>query len=165
MCMRDRLYAVYIYMWLYCVLVVRSFVEVVRYLTNLPGVTGQYVLSECFSQDPLENYFGQLRACGGRCENPTVKASLESAQSLRVQGSLAMEPVRGNSSRKRRLFHGKEIIDDTPLPKRRGQKKWCVQTTTTHSTMLPASFEDSFIIILWDNVQKCIMYVICLSNI
>jgi len=98
-------------------------VEVVRYLTNLPGVTGQYVLSECFSQDPLENYFGQLRACGGRCENPTVKASLESAQSLRVQGSLAMEPVRGNSSRKRRLFHGKEIIDDTPLPKRRRQKK------------------------------------------
>ena len=86
-------------------------------------VSEQYVLSECFSQDPLENYFGQLRARGGRCENPTVQASLESAQSLRVQGSLAMQPVRGNSSRKRRLFHGQEIIDETPLPKRRRQKK------------------------------------------
>ena len=108
---------------IYCIIAVRSFVEVVRYLTNLPGLTGQYILSECFSQDPLENYFGQLRACGGRSENPTVKASLESAQSLRVQGSLAMQPVRGNSSRKRRLFQGQEIVDETPLPKRRRQKK------------------------------------------
>ena len=35
----------------------RSFVEVVHYLTTLPGAVGQYVLSECFSQDPLDNYF------------------------------------------------------------------------------------------------------------
>ena len=87
--------------------------EVIRYLTTLPGVTGQYVLSECFSQDPLENYFGQLRARGGRCENPTIKGTLESAQSLRVQGSLAMQLVRGNSSRKRRLFPDQEKIDET----------------------------------------------------
>ena len=64
------------------ILAVRLFVEVVRYLTNLPGVTER----ECFSQDPLENYLGQLRACGGRSGNPTVRASLESAQSLKVAG-------------------------------------------------------------------------------
>ena len=29
---------------IYCILAVRSLVEVVRYLTNLPGVTGQYIL-------------------------------------------------------------------------------------------------------------------------
>ena len=81
------------------------------------------MLSECFSQDPLENYFGQVCARGGRCENPTVKACLESAQSLRVQGSFAMQPIRGNSSRKRRLFQGQEVIDNAPLPKRRRQKK------------------------------------------
>ena len=98
---------------------VKSFVEVVRYLTTLPEAKGQYVLSECFSQDPLENYFGQVRAKGGRCENPTAKSTLESAQSLRVQGSLAMQPVRGNSSRKRRLFHEQDVIDDSPLPKRK----------------------------------------------
>ena len=97
--------------------------EVIRYLTTLPGVTGQYVLSECFSQDPLENYFGQLCARGGRCENPTTKGTLESAQSLRVQGSLAMQPVRGNSSRKRRLFPDQEKIDETPLPKRGRSEK------------------------------------------
>ena len=94
-----------------------------RYLLSLPGVTGQFILSECFSQDPLENYFGQVRARGGRCENPTVKAALESAQSLRVQGSYAMRPVRGNSSRKRLLFNTQDVIDTTPLVKRAKSKK------------------------------------------
>ena len=74
----------------------KSFVEVVRYLTTLPGAMGQYLLRGCFSQDPLDNYFGQLRARGGRCENPTAKFALESTQSLRVQRFLAMQPVRGN---------------------------------------------------------------------
>ena len=96
----------------------KSFVEVTRYLLALPGVHGQYILSEKFSQDSLENYFGQLRARGGRCDNPTMKSCLDTAQSLRVQRSFAMEPVRGNSSRKRRLFSGSDVIDDTPLPKK-----------------------------------------------
>ena len=43
---------------------VNSFVGVTKYLLTLPGVEGQYMLSECFSQDPLENYFGQIRARG-----------------------------------------------------------------------------------------------------
>ncbi len=44
---------------------VKSFVEVTKYLLTLPGIKGQFILSECFSQDPLENYFGQLHARGG----------------------------------------------------------------------------------------------------
>ena len=98
--------------------IVNSFVEVVRYLLNLPGGKGKYILSECFSQDPLENYFGQLRARGGRSDNPTVKSCLDSAQSLRIQKSLALQPVRGNCSRKRRLFAGTETIDNEPLQKK-----------------------------------------------
>jgi hypothetical protein len=54
----------------------------------------------------------------GYSQNPTVQACVTNAQSLRVQGSLAMDPVRGNSSRKRRRLNA-EIIDDTPLPKRK----------------------------------------------
>lgn len=98
---------------------VRSFVGVAKYLLSLPGVSGQYILSECFSQDPLENFFGQLRARGGRCDNPTVQGCMDATQSIRIQKSLALQPVRGNSSRKRRIFHDKEIIDETPLPKRK----------------------------------------------
>ena len=89
-----------------------------KYLLTLPGASKQYILSECFSQDPLECYFGQLRVRGGRCENPTVKSCIDSAQSLRVQKSLALQLVRGNCSRKRRLFGDKEIVDDVPLRKR-----------------------------------------------
>ena len=90
--------------------------ELVRYLLALPEVQagGQYFL---MSQDPLENYFGQQRAHGGWCQNPTVQSCVTAAQSLCVQGSLAMLPVRGNSNRKRRLFP-REIIDETPLPKK-----------------------------------------------
>lgn len=99
----------------------KSFVEVTTYLLSLPGVSGQYVLSECFSQDPLENYFGQQRARGGRCENPTVKTCLESALSLRVQRSFALQPLRGNCSKKRRLCL-KDDIDTAPLQKRARQK-------------------------------------------
>ena len=97
---------------------VKSFVAVIRYLFSLPCVSGRYLLSECFSQDPLENYFGQLRSRGGFCTNPTLQSCLQSSQSIRVQGSLSMLPVRGNWSKKRRLFNEEEVVDDTPLKKR-----------------------------------------------
>lgn len=96
--------------------------ELTRYLLKLPEVSGHYLLSERFSQDPIENYFGRQRAAGGYSQNPTVKACITNAQS-RVQGSHALDPVRGNSSRKRRLFKDKEVIDDTPLQKRQRQTK------------------------------------------
>ena len=66
-------------------------------------------------QHHLENYFGQQRARGGWCNNPTMADCLHSAQSLRVQHSFPLQPVRGNCSKKRKLF---SAIDDTPLPKK-----------------------------------------------
>jgi hypothetical protein len=50
---------------------------------------------------------------------------LHSAQSLRVQRSFSLQPVRGNCGKKRKLFSEEPpAIDDTPLPKRpRKQKK------------------------------------------
>ena len=111
------------------ILAVRLFVEVVRYLTNLPGVTER----ECFLQDPLENYLGQLRACGGRSGNPTVRASLESAQSLKVAGHATSS---WELQQKRRLFQGQEIVDETPL--RGGRRKdACMQTLFYVYTLCP----------------------------
>lgn len=55
-----------------------------EYLFSQPDVKGHYLLSVKLNQDPLENYFGQQRARGGRCENPTVKFLLNFAQSLQV---------------------------------------------------------------------------------
>lgn len=83
-----------------------------------------FLLSERVSQDPLENYFGQQRARGGRNENPTVQQCVHNAAAIRVQKSLALNPVRGNCSHKRRLYdEGSPQIDDTPLPKRKRSLK------------------------------------------
>lgn len=88
---------------------------------------GLFFLSERISQDPLENYFGQQRARGGRNENPSIQQCVHNAAALRVQKSLALDPVRGNCSRKRRLFKDGpptlDKIDLTPLPKRKRSKK------------------------------------------
>ena len=77
-------------------LAVRSFVEMTKYLVLQGDVT---FLSERISQDPLENYFGQQRARGGRNENPSMQQCLHNAAAIRVQKSLATDPVRGNCER------------------------------------------------------------------
>jgi len=84
-----------------------------------------FLLSERISQDPLENYFGQQRARGGRNENPNLLQCLNNAAAIRIQKSIATDPVRGNCSRKQRLHNvGKNPkIDETPLPKRKRPKK------------------------------------------
>ena len=101
-----------------------SFVEMTKYLLSQSDDGDLFVLSERVSQDPLENYFGQQRARGGRNENPSIQQCVHNAAALRVQKSMALDPVRGNCSRKRRLFPDEHPeIDDTPLPKRKRSKK------------------------------------------
>lgn len=101
---------------------VKSFIEMAKYL--LSQGRDLFLLSERVSQDPLENYFGQQRARGGRNENPTVQQCVSNAAAIRVQKSQALDPVRGNCSRKRRLYDDEQpVIDHTPLPKRKRTKK------------------------------------------
>lgn len=88
--------------------------ELARYLLKQPGV--HYVLSAKLSQDALESFFGKQRMRGGYCDNPNVSTFLYGAQSLRVQGSTAVKPTRGNC--KRGKTNEPIIVDDTPLPKR-----------------------------------------------
>ncbi len=83
-------------------------------LLGIPGVT--CVLSERFCQDPLESFFGKQRYKDGRNENPSVKEFIDNTVSLRVQGSAALEPLRGNYSRKR---NAPALVDWAPLPKRK----------------------------------------------
>ena len=49
---------------------VYSYVEAVQFLLN-QGF--EYVLTERFMQDVLEDYFGHQRARGGRSDNPTAQ--------------------------------------------------------------------------------------------
>ena len=99
--------------------------ELVKFLLQQPAIhkKGFYILSACFNQDPLESYFGNVRAAGRRSDNPSVREMLDTADTLRLQGSVALDPVWGNSSRKRRLFQSKDIgVTDTPLPRAKRTK-------------------------------------------
>ena len=58
---------------------VKSFIELTKCLLSTAGDDVMF-LSERVSQDPLENYFGQLRARGGRNENPTVQQCVHHAK-------------------------------------------------------------------------------------
>ena len=78
-------------------LLVYGFVEMAQFL--LSQKEGLCLLSERFNQDPLESFFGQQRARGGRCDNPNVKNFLYNTQAIRVQRTLAIGD--GGSVRKR----------------------------------------------------------------
>ena len=49
----------------------------------------EYVLTERFNQDSLENYFGKQRARGHQNDNPSVAQYMDNAQALIVQKSMA----------------------------------------------------------------------------
>ena len=96
--------------------------ELVKYFFTVEGSDKFYLLSGHLNQDPIENYFGQQRAAGGRMDNPSVKQVLENSMSIKQQGSMALMPVRGNSSRKR-LLYPTEVVDETPLSKRQNRAR------------------------------------------
>ena len=82
----------------------------------------KYILSESFHQDPLEAFFGKQRYKGVQNDNPSAKEYLDNTVTLREQASHALDPVQGNSSRKRK--HTTEeisIFDGDALPKRKSE--------------------------------------------
>ena len=98
-------------------LVVNSFVQLVRYIFTIPGV--KIFLSERLNQDALESFFGKQRQRGGGSDNPNVSQFLSGTSSLRVQGSIALQPLRGNSRQYKRIAEKDLIAESTPLPKRK----------------------------------------------
>ena len=93
-------------------LTVHSFVEATKYLLLHGGVA--YVLSENFSQDTLENYFGKQRAIGGRRDNPNIRDVGYNDNTIKAQFSV--RPIVGNVR-----DHGSKWneISISPLKKRK----------------------------------------------
>ncbi len=101
---------------------VKSFVELTKFLLSQPDPDGLFLLSERFSQDPLENYFGKQRARGCRSGNPNFKECLQNAVGIRTQKSMQLDRVRGNCRQKRLLGNDDCIVsqeDEECLPKRK----------------------------------------------
>lgn len=71
------------------------------------------MLSERFCQDDLENYFGRQRAIGRRRDNPTVRDVGYNDNTIKTQYSV--RPIAGNVRGQDKF----NLIDDTPLPKRK----------------------------------------------
>jgi hypothetical protein len=94
---------------------VYSFIEVSKFLISQKD--GLFLLSERFNQGPLESYFGQQRARGGRSDNPSVRNFLYTEQAIRVQRSMA---IGSGGNVKKRKQQWTTDMDDLcrPLKKR-----------------------------------------------
>ena len=71
-----------------------SMIECTRFLlrSGMP-----YVLTEKFTQDNLELYFGLQRTCGYRSDNPTLYQFGYNDNGIRMKGSLSKTRVEGNT--------------------------------------------------------------------
>ena len=84
--------------------------------------------SSCFRRsfariqlNPFLGSRGKQRAAGGRCDNPTVEQFCVNTVSLRVQGSAALDPVRGNCKSRKRICTSVDVSE--PLTKRARRSK------------------------------------------
>ena len=103
---------------------VKSLVElpVGPLLLGQPGV--QFLLSEKFSQDPLEEYFAKQRRCGGSNDNPTYGQFMCNDLALMVAGSTAVSSTRGNCRGNRDIPAGRAVNNfDCRRLRRRSQNK------------------------------------------
>lgn len=96
---------------------VRSAIALIQELLSIPGVN--FVLTEKWNQDALEQYFGKQRMRGGANENPTVLEYSYNTPKLITAGSKIVRDVAGNV--KKRTLKLTEV-DETPLPPTRKKK-------------------------------------------
>lgn len=75
---------------------VKSFIELTKLLLREDDV--KFVLSEKFSQDPLEEHFGRQRRRGGNNENPTYQQFGRNELALNVMDSSLIADLRGSTS-------------------------------------------------------------------
>ena len=98
----------------------KSFVNLTKELLTEPGV--EYVLSEKFSQDPLEEYFSKQRGLCGHNTNPTVAQFGKQALAIQVAGSKAIRAsVYGNCSNIN-AEENEEDEDEDKLPRRKRRR-------------------------------------------
>lgn len=118
--------------YFFLLLTAKSFIDLVRYLFQVPGV--QSFLSRRICQDFLEKFFGCQRQIGRTHDNPTVKEFEQNTQSLRVVDSFARSSLkdtncRGNpdlaTDKSTDLLEEKYYL---PKRKRIDSKKWKPKT-------------------------------------
>lgn len=99
---------------------VTSFVELSKLLLEEYRDKKLFLLSEHFTQDPLEEHFSRQRRRGGCNENPTLQQFGDQEVSLNVMRSEMIRDLRGNVSKRQ----GKplDVHDNRKLPVKRPYK-------------------------------------------
>lgn len=96
---------------------VRSFIDLAEELLNEDGV--KFLLSEKFSQDPVEEHFARQRRSGGSNENPNLNEFQTQEVSLNLIQSELISDLRGNTQG--RISDKRPALDvnDVRLPSKR----------------------------------------------
>ena len=102
-----------------------SIIDIIKYLLNH---NVQYVFTERFCQDPLENYFGRQRSMGHRSDNPSIRQFGYNDNTIRR--TKTFKPIQSGNSRDTSDTFS---ISSDPLPSRRRPKS---SSTSVH---LPTS--------------------------
>lgn len=92
---------------------IKSIVECVKIVLSKGA---PFVLTEHFNQDPIEQHFGAIRSGGGCNNNPNLNEFNHAIGKVRVAGSQALAPVRGNTKRNLNFDFAEAC---QPLPKRK----------------------------------------------
>ena len=96
----------------------KSLIECTKYLLQ-NGV--EYVLSERFSQDVLEEYFGNQRKLGKRNDNPDIEQFGYNANTLRIQREVSR--ISGNTRGRYDSKRTWESVSEDIIPKRARKNK------------------------------------------
>ena len=96
---------------------VHSLVEATKFLLS-QGM--EYVLSERFCQDPVEEYFGSQRMLGSRCDNPDIRTFGYNDNTIRIQRHISLDS--GNTRGGHKQEKWVNIIND-PLHCREKKSK------------------------------------------
>lgn len=90
-----------------------SVIEATKFLLN-EGM--EFVLTERFCQDALEEYFGNQRKLGKRCDNPDIRMFGYNENNLRIQHSVSIQS--GNTKGRKDKRRACENVSNDPVPKR-----------------------------------------------
>ena len=101
------------YTYILYLIVVTSFTELGPKLLKVPGVN--YLLSEVFSQVPLERYFSRQRHRGGSNDNPTAFQVPFNASSL-IQQQHIYRDLKTMNVRKSRDEHDETNLEKVSQP-------------------------------------------------
>ena len=96
---------------------VHSLVEATKFLLS-QGM--EYVLSERFCQDPVEEYFGNQRMLGRRCDNPDIRTFRYNDNTIRIQRHISLDS--GNTRGGHKQEKWVNVIND-PLRCRKKKSK------------------------------------------